>query len=185
MEQIKRFVWLAGLSNNSQTKRHVAPHCALYEANVSIGENDDHDDTPVVRFIEALLRRLIPGCSAEDTKTQYSSRQSSSSFSCPKSSRGSLQHDAFRPHQLSQYKNTTVLVQVAIVLGKFAHSEDLVAIEEGVQSLTDILRVLMQLTSCKGIPGRCGVHSLLRFKSSRLSPNPVFLELVRRLAMRG
>ena len=64
---------------------------------------------------------------------------------CAKCSRGSLRQHAFRPHQLSQYKNTTVLVQVAIVLGKFAHSEDLVAIEEGVQSLTDILRVLMQL----------------------------------------
>ena len=37
-------------------------------------------------------------------------------------------------------KDAAARVQVAIVLGKLAHGEDLAAIEEGVQSLTDILR---------------------------------------------
>ena len=41
-------------------------------------------------------------------------------------------------------KDAAVRVQVAIVLRKLAHGEDLAAIGEGVQSLTDILRNLVQ-----------------------------------------
>ena len=41
-------------------------------------------------------------------------------------------------------KDTAVRVQVAIVLGNLKHCEDFEAIEEGVQSLTDILRNLTQ-----------------------------------------
>ena len=41
-------------------------------------------------------------------------------------------------------KDAAVCVQVGIVLGKLARSEDLAVIEDGVQSLTDILRNLMQ-----------------------------------------
>ena len=41
-------------------------------------------------------------------------------------------------------KEATVRVQVAIVLGKLVHGEDLEAIEEGVQSLADIVRNMMQ-----------------------------------------
>ena len=41
-------------------------------------------------------------------------------------------------------KDAAARVQVAIVLGEFAHGEDLAVIEEGIQSLTDILRNLVQ-----------------------------------------
>ena len=41
-------------------------------------------------------------------------------------------------------KDAAVRVQVAIILGKLARGEDLAEAEEGVQSLTDILRNLMQ-----------------------------------------
>ena len=39
----------------------------FYEAKLSIGENDDDDDTPAMdRFIEALLHGLLRSCSAID-----------------------------------------------------------------------------------------------------------------------
>ena len=41
-------------------------------------------------------------------------------------------------------KDAAVRIQVAIVRGKLAHGEDLAVIGEGVQSLTDIMRNLMQ-----------------------------------------
>jgi condensin complex subunit 3 len=53
----------------------VAAQGVFYPANGSIGVNEDDDDTPLDRFIEALLRRLIPGCSAKDKTVRYRTMQ--------------------------------------------------------------------------------------------------------------
>ena len=60
-------------------------------------------------------------------------------------------------------KEATVRVQVAIVLGKLVHGEDLEAIEEGVQSLADILRNMMQFDPSPDVRRAAlpGVHTQL------------------------
>jgi len=60
-------------------------------------------------------------------------------------------------------KDATVRVQVVIVLGKLARGEDLPAREGGVQSLTDILRNLMQFDPSPEVRRAAlpGVHTQL------------------------
>ena len=137
----------------------------FYEAKVAIGENGDDDDTPVDRFIEALLRRLIPGCSAKDKTVRYRTMQLlaeliNSVQSLPEEVYGTI-HSALI--NSANDKDAAVRVQVAIVLGKLAHGEDLEAIEEGAQSLTDILRNLMQFDPSPDVRRAAlpGVHTQL------------------------
>ena len=164
-KQKERFVWLAGLSDSSQQKAVCGSSLRFYEAKASTGEHDDDEDTPVDRFIEALLRRLIPGCSAKDKTVRYRTIQLSAELinsvqSLPEEVYTTM-HSALL--NSANDKDATVRVQVAVVLGKLAHGEDLAAIEEGVQSLTDILRNLMQFDPSPEVRRAAlpGVHAQL------------------------
>ena len=143
----------------------MAPRCVFYEAKVSIGENDVKVDTQLDRFIEAILRRLIPDCSAKEKKVRYHTMQLLAELikfvqSLSEEVYGTI-HSALL--NLANDKDAAVRVQVAIVLGRLAHGEDLAAIEEDVQSLTDILRNLMQFDPSPDVRRAAlpGVHTQL------------------------
>ena len=137
----------------------------FYEANGSIDDNEDDDDTPVDRFIEALVRRLIPGCSAKDKTVRYRAMQLLAELiksvqSLPEEVYGTLHSTLINS---ANDKDATVRVQVVIVIGKLAHGEDLPAREGGVQSLTEILRNLMQFDPSPEVRRAAlpGVHTQL------------------------
>jgi len=130
-----------------------------------IGDNEDEDDTPVDRFIETLLRRLIPGCSAKDKTVRYRTMQI---FAELVKSVQSLSEEAYGAMHAALVnsandKDAAVRVQVVIVLGKLACGEDLEVTEGGVQSLTDILRNLMQFDPSPEVRRAAlpGVHTQL------------------------
>jgi condensin complex subunit 3 len=135
-----------------------------------IGEDeDDDDDTPVDRFIEALVRRLIPGCSAKDKTVRYRTMQLLAELiksvqSLPEEVYGTMHSTLINS---ANDKDATVRVQVVIVLGKLAHGEDLPAREGSVQSLTEILRNLMQFDPSPEVRRAAlpGVHTQLNKQS--------------------
>ena len=141
----------------------MASHCVFYEANVPIGENDDDGDTTVDRFIESLLRRLIPGYSAIDKTVRRRTMQLLEEpikfvQNFPEEVSGTM-HSALL--NSANDKDATARVEVAIVLGELAHGEDIAAIEDGVQSLTDILRNLVQFDPSPDVrrAALSGVHT--------------------------
>ena len=110
----------------------MASHCVFYEANVPIGENDDDGDTTVDRFIESLLRRLIPGYSAIDKTVRRRTMQLLEEpikfvQNFPEEVSGTM-HSAL-PNSAND-KDAAARVEVAIVLGELAHGEDLAVIED-------------------------------------------------------
>jgi hypothetical protein len=126
-KQIERSAWSARLSNSSLQKAVRGFSSVFYEANDLIGENEDEGDTSVDRLIEALLRRLIPGCLAKDKTVRYRTMQllaeiAKSVQSLPEEVYGAM-HTALI--NSANDKDAAVRVQVVIVLGKLARGEDL------------------------------------------------------------
>ena len=117
------------------------------------------------RFIESLLRRLIPGCLAKDKTVRYRTMQLLAELV---KSVQSLPEDVYSAMHSALVnsandKDAAVRVQVVIVLGKLARGEDLAETEVGVQSLKDILRNVVQFDPSPDVRRAAlpGVHTQL------------------------
>jgi len=128
--------------------------------------------TTIRRWTGSSRRSFIDSSLAVQRKTrrsdtaQCNSWQSSSS-PCKVFRRKSTGHYVNSAND----KDATVRVQVVIVLGKLAHGEDLPAREGGVQSLTEILRNLMQFDPSPEVRRAAlpGVHTQLNKQTLLLS----------------